>query len=189
MIHVLIGLGAAIRPGTQHKLEVTIQPAQCRVGIAVGDRHQRETFTQRFQGGMGCFRYLDAAAPQRKVLHRRIGAVGGFGVTQPLTAQRQMDSAPAPLGDIVINLRILFAQLLAQAMKIRRLEVVQPGMVVLQKRHRLQLGLFDHRPIVIQRVVQIKSQRRQRSQRTIKMHQDFPRLARGCAASYTFARC
>ncbi|MNW21572.1 hypothetical protein D3C71_2225760 [compost metagenome] len=57
---------------------------------------------------MGRVGYFDTTAPQRKVLHRSIGTVGGFGITQPLTAQRQMDSAPAPLGDVVVNLWILF---------------------------------------------------------------------------------
>ena len=48
---------------------------------------------------------------------------------------------------------------------------------------RLLGGLQDDRIVVIQRVIQIEGDRFDRLQPTIKMHQDFPRLARGCAAS------
>ncbi len=62
-------------------------------------------------------------------------------------------------------------------------------MVILHEAQRFQLGTFDYRAVVIQRVVEIESERGDWPKRAIKMHYDFPRLARGCAASYTEAKC
>ncbi|CSP53286.1 Uncharacterised protein [Shigella sonnei] len=133
-------------------------------------------------------RDVDSAAPFGKVNHCCVCACTGFFGTQPGVEHRLFNRTKTPTRHVVINLGFRFPYRLAQALQIFILEAAQRRMIILHKGKRLSLGAQNHRTVIVKGIIQVKGERRDAPQRPVKTHY-FPRLARGCAASYTEARC
>ncbi|MND51992.1 hypothetical protein D3C80_429970 [compost metagenome] len=188
MIHIVKRLCAPVRACAQDELEIVTEAKQLWLRIAVGDRHQRPFFGQRRQRVVCFLRHIDTATPFGKIRHRSFRAQRGLSCVQPGIQHRLFNGTTTPFCHIVVNVRLGFAQRLAQALEVFVLQRFQRGMVVLHKRQRFLLGTQDHLAVIIKGVIKVKRQGRDLTQWAVKTHY-FPRFARGCAESYTEARC